>query len=343
MPRSKGLPGRASTADFGSLLYHIGNRRRVYTAGDVSTQNGNAQGSGDLAGKWLITGAGGQLGSVLMRVLAHRDLETIGLTSVEGPQPDVASCIRGDLTDATDLREIVRSHRPAVIVHAAAVTSIQAAYEKPDVTQRVNVDATRTLVELAAEIGARIAFTSTDLVFDGSSAPYHETDAVSPLSVYARSKVEAEKIVLAYDRGVDIRPALMYGLPVVNRPTTFLQQLESLRTGKPLKLFEDEFRTPIWLEDAAEATRAAAASDYHGVLHLGGPARMSRLEMGRVMAAALGITNPPIVPTRQSDMQFAEPRPANVSLDSSKFAAEFGTPPGRTMKEAMKSIATALT
>lgn len=295
-----------------------------------------------MAGKWLITGAGGQLGSVLMRLLAQRGLETIGLTSVDGPQPDGASCIRGDLTDATALREIIRSHRPAVIIHAAAVTSIQVAHENPDLTQRVNVDATRTLVELATEIGARIAFTSTDLVFDGNSAPYRETDAVSPLSVYARSKVEAEKIVLAYKRGVVVRPALMYGLPAVSRPTTFLQQLESLRTGKPLKLFEDEFRTPIWLEDAAEATRVAADSDYHGILHLGGPERISRLEMGRVMAEAMGVKNPSIVPTRQSDMQFAEPRPADVSLGSSKFAAEYGTPPGRTMKQAMKSIAAAL-
>jgi dTDP-4-dehydrorhamnose reductase len=295
-----------------------------------------------LAGKWLITGAGGQLGSVLMRLLSQRGLETIGLTSFNGPQPDVGSCIRGDLTDAATLREIVRSHRPAIIVHAAAVTSIQVGYEQPDATQRVNVDATRTLVELSAEIGARIAFTSTDLVFDGSSAPYRETDAVSPLSVYARSKVEAEKIVLAYDRGVVVRPALMYGLPAVNRPTTFLQQIESLRTGRPLKLFEDEFRTPIWLEDAADATRMAAASNYHGTLHLGGPERLSRLEMGRVMAEALGISSPSIVPSRQSDMEFSEPRPADVSLDSSKFAAEFETPPGLPMKESMKSIAAAI-
>lgn len=295
-----------------------------------------------MAGKWLITGAGGQLGSVLMRLLAQRGSETIGLTSANGPQPDVGSCIRGDLNDAMALREIVRSHRPYIIVHAAAVTSIQVAYEKPDLTQRVNVDATRTLVELATKIGARIAFTSTDLVFDGSSAPYRETDSGSPLSVYARSKVEAEKIVLAYDRGVVVRPALMYGLPTVNRPTTFLQQIESLRTGRPLKLFEDEFRTPIWLEDAADATRIVAASDYHGILHLGGTERLSRLEMGRIMAEALGISSPSIVPSRQSDMQFAEPRPADVSLDSSRFSAEIGTAPGRTMKEAMKSIAAAI-
>lgn len=296
-----------------------------------------------MAEKWLITGSGGQLGSVLMRHLAQRDAETIGLTSVVGPQPERARCVRADLTDATLLCEIIRSHRPAVIVHAAAVTSIQVAYEKPDVTQRVNVDATRTLVELASEIGARIAFTSTDLVFDGSSAPYLESDAVSPLSVYARSKVQAEQIVLGYALGVVVRPALMYGLPAVSRPTTFLLQLESLRTGEPLKLFEDEFRTPIWLEDAAEATRVAAASDYHGILHLGGPERLSRLEMGHLMAEALGMANPNIIASRQSDMQFAEPRPADVSLDSSSFAGEFGEAPGRPMKEAMNSIAAMLT
>lgn len=292
-----------------------------------------------MADKWLITGAGGQLGSVLMRQLAQRGDEAVGLVSLSGPMPEGARCVRVDLSDAGAVREIVQRERPTVIVHAAAVTSIQTAYEQPELTRRVNVEATRVLVESAANLGARIAFTSTDLVFDGTAAPYREADRPTPLSVYGTSKVEAEGIVLAYSRGVVVRPALMYGVPAVGRATTFLSQVEALRTGRALTLFEDEFRTPIWLEDAAESTRMAAVSDYHGNLHLGGPVRMSRLEMGRIMAAALQIDAPNIIVSRQADMATPEPRPADVSLDSSAFARQFGKPPGRAMDEAMREIA----
>lgn len=292
-----------------------------------------------MADKWVITGAGGQLGSVLMRQLAQRGSEAVGLVSLSGPMPEGARCVRIDLGDAGAVREIVQRERPTVIVHAAAVTSIQTAYEQPELTRRVNVEATRVLVELSETLGARIAFTSTDLVFDGTAAPYCETDGATPLSVYGRSKVEAEGIVLAYSGGVVVRPALMYGVPAVKRATTFLSQAEALRSGRALTLFEDEFRTPIWLEDAATATRVAAMSDYRGILHLGGPVRMSRMEMGRVMAAALDIDAPNIVASRQAEMATAEPRPADVSLDSTSFARQFGKPPGRAMDEAMREIA----
>ncbi|RIK66662.1 MAG: hypothetical protein DCC65_08965 [Planctomycetota bacterium] len=291
--------------------------------------------------QWLITGAGGQFGSVLLRRLTDSGVPATGLASPTGPSPDSGAVWRVDLADPAGLSVAVRHLAPRFIIHAGAVTSIQAAHDAPDYTRRVNIDATRTLVETARAIGAKLVLTSTDLVFDGTRAPYAEDSLPSPLSVYARSKVEAERIVLGFDHGIVVRLALMYGRPAAQRNTTFLTQLSALRTDAPLRLFADEFRTPIWLEDAATATLMIAESDITGVIHLGGPERMSRLDMGRVMARALGVSGAGIVAANQREMASPEPRPPDVSLVSARFERIFGRPPGRPMQQAMELLVTA--
>jgi len=245
--------------------------------------------------------------------------------------------VRCDITDRDKLARLVRANRPTHIIHAAAVTQIQAAYEQPELARLINVEATRLMVELAAEFAARLVYVSTDLVFDGMAAPYTEGAEARPLSIYGRTKLEGEQAVRAYEQGLVARVALMYGLPAVDRATTFLSQLAALRSGESLRLFEDEFRSPISLDDAAKACLIAGRSEHTGVLHVGGPERLSRLEMGRIMANALGQREANILPTRQKDISFPELRPADVSLDSSLFERTFGRPAARAMSEAIHS------
>lgn len=219
------------------------------------------------------------------------------------------------------------------------MTSVAACYEQPAAARALNVDATRRLAELAEECGARLVLASTDLVFDGRAGNYDEDSPVAPTSEYGRTKVAAERIVGAYRRGAVVRLALLYGLPAALRPTTFVLQLTALRDGTPLKLFHDEYRSALELEDAAAALDRVAASDFAGVVHAGGPERLSRLEMGRIAAAALGVSEANIAAVSQGDVVATEPRPADVSLNCRRFEACFGAPPGRRMAVAMGEIA----
>lgn len=290
--------------------------------------------------QFLITGAAGQLGSVLLArlVAARPDAAVVGVVSPGGPRPDVGRTLPCDLTHADELVKLVRSLQPQTIIHTAAMTAVGECFRRAEAAVRVNVDATRRLVELAAEQGARVVFTSTDLVFDGHSGGYVESSPAGPLSIYGRTKLEAEQAVRAARRGLVVRLPLMYGLPRARRATTFMQQLEALRDGQPLRLFHDEFRSPLALDDAADALLLAAGSDATGLLHVAGPQRLSRLDMGRMTAAALGVSDACIVPIGQCDLAFDEPRPADVSLRSERFATLFGRPPGREMSQALPEI-----
>ena len=285
----------------------------------------------------LVTGAGGALGSVLLRVLEEQHRHAYGLVSKAGPTPDVGRVLRVDLTDPSTFRDKVFALAPRVVVHLAAISKASDALLDPELARNVNVEATRSLVELCSEMGARFIYASTDMVFDGERTReqlphYTEQDTTEPGTYYGRLKLEGECYALAGRRSLVVRLPLMYGLPEVSREPTFFEgMLRALKTGTPIKLFEDEFRTPLWLEDAAHALCTAADSELTGVLHVAGPQRLSRLAMGRQLAAAIGCSDAPLVAARRSDLAGPEPRPHDLSLDCARYLAHFGAHPGRDM------------
>lgn len=275
--------------------------------------------------RWLITGASGQLGSHVVTQLAA-DPACAALLALAGRQdvPVPPEAIRRiDLGDTALLLTCVREFGPTHVLHLGAMTAVADCHARPHDAERINVGATAVLGAIATELGTRLVHCSTDMVFDGEHAPYRETDKSAPLSIYGRTKLAAECALSEFPRTLIVRVPLMYGLPRNGRRTTFTQQLAALRKRDPLRLFVDEFRTPIWLGDAARALIGLARSDATGILHIAGPARLSRLELIEQCARVLGIENPNLVPIRRTEIAAPEPRPADLSLDAGIFNAHF--------------------
>ncbi|TWT40952.1 dTDP-4-dehydrorhamnose reductase [Phycisphaerae bacterium RAS1] len=286
--------------------------------------------------RWIITGASGQLGGHVVSLLASaraagRVLALAGAGAV-GVGVEVR---RIPLQELVALRACVRSWRPTHVVHLGAMTAVSDAFARPDEAHAINTVATRVLAEETGACGGRFVFSSTDMVFDGNAAPYRETDAPSPPSVYGRTKVAAERAIVGMPHALAIRIPLMFGIPVAKTGTTFAAQLAALRSGRPLKLFTDEHRTPIWLFDAARAVIALARSDETGLIHVAGPERLSRLEMIERVARLLAIHEPKLEPISRLAISSAEPRPADLSLDGSRFLARFPQLAPQPMSAAM--------
>jgi dTDP-4-dehydrorhamnose reductase len=167
------------------------------------------------------------------------------------------------------------------------------------------------------------------MVFDGEHAPYREEHAVAPLSIYGQTKAEAERAVLAQPRNTVVRLPLLFGPSLSSRPSFFDQQVQALRQGQRISLFCDEWRTPLSLQVAACALLAFAGGVSGslvgplGLIHMGGPERLSRLEMGQRLAAFLGCDPAAIVPVSRTSVAAAELRPRDVSLDSSRWRSLF--------------------
>lgn len=287
----------------------------------------------------LLTGATGKLGAYLLRhLLEHGERVTAWrgthLTDLFG-----VSVWPVDLTDEQAVVSAFRAEPPDLILHTAAMALISDCHRDPERARRVNGEATARLTELAAEHKARLVFVSTDLVFDGRRGGYREEDIPNPLSIYGRTKFEAESVVRTTPRAVVVRVSLLYGPCLTGRPSFFDDQTTALREGRSVKLFTDEWRTPLGLATAARALVAIAKSDVTGLLHLGGPERLSRLEMGRRLAAFLGVDTGKIQAVRRDEIPSPEPRPCDTSLNSSQWRSLFPHEPWPTWEESLREMA----
>lgn len=242
-----------------------------------------------------------------------------------------ANTLALDLTDFAALQQAFQEIRPDAVIHTAALSQPNACQTQPELSRQINVLASLNLAGLCADAGIPFAFTSTDLVFDGHHAPYREADPVCPLSLYGEQKAEAEAGILSrYPDAAVCRMPLMFGAA----PTapSFLQPfLQKLREGEALRLFTDEFRTPISGRDAAKGL-LLALEKVRGLVHLGGRERLSRYEFGLRMAEAFDLSPDPISPCKQADVPMPAPRPPDVSMDSS-YAFGLGYAPGGVLEE----------
>jgi dTDP-4-dehydrorhamnose reductase len=286
-----------------------------------------------MGGPILVTGASGRLGAYVLRELASAGLPAVGwslstsATLFDIPVQPV------ELADPDDTALAFRNTRPTVVIHAAAITAVSECARDPERAERVNVGGSRVLAELAD----RLVLVSTDLVFDGERGGYTEDDPVSPLSVYGRTKVEAERGVLAFPRHSVLRVSLLFGPALRGRQSFFDEQVAALRAGRPVRLFHDEWRTPLWMVTAARALVAVARSQYTGLLHVGGPERMSRLELGQRLAAGLNLDPTAIVPASRTDGA-TEPRPRDTSFDSSRWRGLFPDVPWPGFEDSMRDM-----
>jgi dTDP-4-dehydrorhamnose reductase len=185
----------------------------------------------------------------------------------------------------------------------------------------LNVQVPEKLAALCAGLGIPFVFTSTDLVFDGLSAPYAEQDAMTPVCVYGRQKAQAEAAVLnVYAGALVCRLPLMIGAGVGASPNFSTQMLDHIRRGRPLQLLTDEFRTPVTYRDAAQGLLSLIGRA-SGRLHLGGRSRISRYDLGRRMAGQMGVSPAMIEPVTLDSLDWEAARSPDCSLISDKAFA----------------------
>ena len=280
----------------------------------------------------LITGASGQLGAYLLASSDCWDGDIVRWSGSKARASNGQTLKQVDLADTRGLAAHLQDCDPDVILHAGAISTVANCFNDPGTAQTVNVTATETLAQWCAERQRRLVFTSTDLVFDGKQGSYAEEQPANPLSVYGQTKLAAESVVRHPDTMV-VRLSLLFGTSHHGGKGFFDQQVEALVKGESVSLFEDEHRTPLHLADAANGLLLAAASDQTGLFHLGGLERLSRWEMGCRLAEIVGKPNS-FTRTRQADIEFSEPRPADVSLISQKWATAFPTHVRRSFDEA---------
>lgn len=285
--------------------------------------------------KLLVTGASGFLGWNLCQVAAPQ-WQVYGTYCMHPVEIEKVTLLKTDLQDFQQLKELLNQLQPDAVVHLAAQSSPNGCESQPKESYRLNVTVPCNFAGLCADSHIPLVFTSTDLVFNGLNPPYQEADPVSPVNRYGEQKAKAEEEVLSrYPEAVVCRMPLMFGA-VPPTASTFLQlSLQILRNGQDLKLFTDEFRTPVSGTTAAQGL-LLALKQVQGRVHLGGRERISRYEFGQLLMQVFDLPTARLIACRQEDIPMAATRPPDVSLDSAKAFSIGYSPP--SLQEALAAL-----
>ena len=282
----------------------------------------------------LVTGAAGQLGR-----------EVVDLCTASGDE--VIPCDRAtlDVTDRDQVLQVVGAAGPDAIVHAGAWTNVDGCETAPDRAYAANALGTRHVAEGARLVGARVCYVSTDYVFDGTGTrPYHEWDAVNPLSVYGRSKLGGEAALGPQD--TIVRTSWVCGRHGRNFVKTILSRAAE---GHQLTVVDDQYGCPTFAEDLAGMIRRLVVARLPGVFHVTnqGPTTWYRFARDAVEAAGLDVGLVTPITTAEMQPPRPAPRPAYSVLDNAALRmsgvpllADHHEPLERLAKEIMSSGST---
>jgi dTDP-4-dehydrorhamnose reductase len=254
----------------------------------------------------LVTGASGQVGRALHEAARQRH-EVVALGHGELAVEDALACERA-----------VARARPDWILHPAAMTDVDACERDPAKAHAVNAVGAGNLAAAAARHGRRMAFVSTDYVFDGEKGAYAETDTPNPLSAYGRSKLEGERLVFAaLPEALVARTSVVFG---PHKNNFVLWVARSLRAGAPVKVARDQWVTPTLADDAARQLLALVEAGERGIWNTAGGERLSRLEMAQRIARHHGLDPGPIQGVDMASLSWLARRPRDSSLATSKVS-----------------------
>lgn len=288
--------------------------------------------------KILLIGSNGQVGHELKRTLQ-------GLGEIVAVDRSTMN-----LAVANQIRDVIRSVKPNLIVNAAAYTAVDKAESEPDLAMRINAEAPAIMAEEAKKLGAATVHYSTDYVFDGTKVgAYAEDDLPNPQNIYGRSKLAGE--LALRDSGVPhliLRTSWVYG----NWGNNFLMTMQRLlRERDELRIVDDQTGAPTWSRRIAEKTAEiitqfqrepdGKCSDialdvwqrYSGLYHLTAQGQTSWYGFAKAILGEMEFTStstaqkPKLIPITSAEYPLPAKRPSNSVLSSQKLIASFGALP----------------
>jgi dTDP-4-dehydrorhamnose reductase len=275
----------------------------------------------------LITGGTGLLGVALQRS-APLGLEGFSLYFPERPLPVPLpfAARAADVCDPAQMQAVFAWARPDVVIHAAAIGSVDFAERNRDATRKVNVGGTEIVVGLCQTFNSRLIYISSNAVFDGRTPFYSETAPVNPINYYGQLKVEAENLVQA--GGIPwaiVRPILLYGWPYPGeRDNPVVWWVNSLENRKPIKVVDNVWTKPLPAWSVAEVIWAIIQQNRTGIYHAAGRDHLSLYQFALLTAAVFDLDAGMITPVPDSYFPEIAPRPQDTSFDTTKMETELG-------------------
>lgn len=260
--------------------------------------------------KVLVTGIGGQLGHDVVRELEQRGHEVVGVGRDEM-----------DITDAEKVGGVIRACAPDAVIHCSAYTAVDRAEDEADQCRKVNVEGTKNIAEVCAELDCKMIYISTDFVFSGEGErPWETDDAAGPISVYGRTKYEGEAEVKSrLDKFFIVRISWVFG----KNGNNFVKTM--LRIGKEngaVKVVDDQIGSPTYTRDMAVLLADMVQTEKYGVYHASNEGFCSWYEFAKEIFRLAGMDEVSVTPITSDQFSAKAKRPFNSRMSKEKLIKE---------------------
>jgi dTDP-4-dehydrorhamnose reductase len=278
----------------------------------------------------LITGISGVAGYNALAYFRDRyPGQVIGIRQVDNWRlsgPGIVAC---NAEDPRGLARLFDEHGFKSVLDCAGNCALKSCELDPAMARRINVEGVQTLLDVVRGRGVRLVHLSIDLVFSGTRGGGHvEEDATDPVTVYGRTMVEGEQLILAADpRACILRISLPMGVSFNGHAGAIDWIGSRFKKSKPATLYFDEIRTPTYTDCLNELCDDVLASELAGLYHAGGPRRLSLYEIAQVVNRVGGYDAEHLRGCPRIKAGPMPPRAGDVSMDSGKLIGALGYEP----------------
>ncbi|MFI5133868.1 MAG: SDR family oxidoreductase [Chitinophagales bacterium] len=282
--------------------------------------------------KVLITGANGFLGYYFAQHLLQKGYTVLATSKGECRLPfsdqTNFSYAPMDITDPFAVHDVFEKFQPEAVIHAGAMSKPDDCEQNQWDCYMANAEGTLAVLLNAAECKSHFIFISTDFIFDGETGMYKEDDLPNPVNFYGRTKLEAEEAVKGYDYDWTIvRTVSVYGKPFSVRGNILSVIKEKLEKGEEYKVFDDQVRTPTYVEDLTEGIVSIIEKKAKGIFHLSGTDILTPYQMACLTADYLGLNKSLIKKVIASEFTQPAKRPPKTGFIIDKARKELGFEP----------------
>jgi dTDP-4-dehydrorhamnose reductase len=230
-----------------------------------------------------------------------------------------------DITLRSDVKSLASSFQPNVIINAAAATNVDWCESNREETWKINVTGVENLVEATRKVGAKLIHVSTDYVFDGKNGPYDEEAKPNPIGYYGKTKLASENAIRAAEiPHVIIRTIVLYGTGINVKANFALWVINSLKSGKPITVVDDQHGNPTYVDDLAMALIKTFEMNREGTFHIGGGEFLSRYDFAMRATEIFNLDASLVKRIKTNDLNQASPRPMLSGFITLKAETQLG-------------------
>jgi dTDP-4-dehydrorhamnose reductase len=273
--------------------------------------------------KILVTGASGLLGLNLgLQMVNAHEIIGVDRSKLAGTP---FRLIKADLLDPDVEHKLLDEVQPDAVIHTAANANVDSCESDPVGAHKLNSDLPGELAKSCAERGIHMIHISTDAVFDGTkNGTYNEDDIPNPLGIYAQSKLDGEKAVLAAMPDATVARVNFFGWSLSGTRSLSEFFFNNLNAGRQCNGFTDVYFCPMFVGDLAETLIKILTHELRGIYHVVGSEALSKHEFGLRIARKFGFDESKVIPTSVEESGLKARRSHNLRISVHKLSTALG-------------------